>query len=66
MDQRKINLHTGELEFAGVEVNRQKRCVVFVWTAQTESSNHVLVKAIGFGLVWPPVRWASAFLQLDS
>lgn len=65
MEERKLSLQTGPLEFAGVEFSRQRRCVVFVWKAETELPNHTFVKAVGFGLAWPPVRWASAFLQID-
>lgn len=66
MERQKISLHTGALQFAGAEIDRKRRCVVFAWMAETESPNHKYVKAIGFGLAWPPVRWISSFLQTDG
>lgn len=60
-----LRLQTGPLRFAGVDCDKQSRSFVLVWRAETESRNHVFVKAVGFGLAWPPVRWLSAFLQVD-
>jgi len=63
---RELSLRTGDLQFSGAEVDLNTRSVVFVWVAETESPNHKYVKAIGFGLAWPPIRWVSAFLQVDG
>ena len=63
---RQVALQTGPLIFTGACWDSQARGLVLAWNAETSVRNLVLTRVVVIGLSWPPMRWATRFVDIES
>jgi hypothetical protein len=66
MINRQVELHTGRLIFTNACWDSQARGLVLTWNAETDVRNLVLTRVVVIGLSWPPVRWATRFVDIGT
>jgi hypothetical protein len=57
----KISLYTEPLSFRGVTLDKPSKTLLFVWLAETEVSNIILVRFLTLRLGFPPIKVVTAF-----
>ena len=63
---RQVNLHTGRPIFTNACWDSQARGLVLTWSAETSVRNLVWMRVVVIGLSWPPVRWATRFVDIKT
>lgn len=59
-DGHNLELDIGPTVFQ-VGVSQADKAVILHWTGETDISNIIFERFVGFGLQWPPVRSVSCF-----
>ena len=59
MQERCLNLKTGDLQFSGIYL--ENKAIVLGWVAETEVQNIILMRLVTIKWRWPPVKCVTAF-----
>jgi len=59
MQERWLNLKTGDLQFSGIYLDN--KAIVLGWVAETEAENIILMRLVTIKWRWPLVKCVTAF-----
>jgi len=65
-DSKPVHLAIEPFSFTGCTWDWEARGLVFFWSADVGLRDLVLTRVVVVGLSWPPVRWGTRLLNIET